>query len=599
MKGEGGRDAVGGFVKEKSSSSLEDLSQAWRREYMRTYLPGYLFREQVPFCPYDDDPQENVETVTAVDQPSNALPEGEVNCRRLCQRGERYLAAGYLPEALGEYKTAVEQGCPYTLEGCRPKVGMLKVELAMGRFSEARRLFYQLSRIHEAEKEELFILIDGIFAAFGQDFGLALERFTEAGTEWHLCPNLEGIAGYTLFVARRYEDARNVFRVAMHSRWATVRDFGVLGLADCYLALEQWEEAEPLYESLRKTGSPIGYLSLAEFRVRQGKLKEARVELEKLIASTNQDAWKGVGLAYLISLRSGPEEWAEALHLAERAKALVLSAHWTNELREKTVEALEGGIRSLWEADAHEKLLILAEKWRSCQEDLPESAQLLIGKAYEEARLHGSALEVYSRLSSVPDALFQGARLAWRCEKYEEAKALLETYLESNNRAQRNEAKLLLACVHARCNRLELAKECLRGVSKTQDPSLLIALGGVEASMGMLDLAIEHLQTALEEAKISVTERQHLLYILAELNYQRGRFNEALRYFQLAKVGEGAGEGVPTGPMEILCLTRLDKISQARAQLQKLPKGQDADLVKEILDAEDTIRRLNRNGHAF
>jgi tetratricopeptide (TPR) repeat protein len=476
---------------------------------------------------------------------------------------------------------------------------MLKAQLAMGRFAEARKQRLRLSKREAAEERKLLILVDGILAALDQDFDQALDLFTLAGADWHLCPNLEGIVGYVLFRHQRYEDARNVFRVAMHSPWGAVQEFGVLGLAECHLALGQWAEAEPLYESLAGTGSPLGLIGLAEFQVRQGKVKEARANLTDLATTANQDYWKGVALAYLMSLRSKPEEWAESLLLAQRAQALVLSRPWKETLSEMTLRSVRCGIGSLWDSDAHEELLILAEKWRRYQHELPQDTQMLIGKAYEEAGLYGAALEVYSRLSDDPNALFRGARLAWRCEKYQEAQSLLEAYLSSDGKTHKSDAKLLLACVYARRDRLDRAKECLRGMGSIRDPSLWIALGEVEASMGMVDLAIDHLKTALGEASISETERRHLLYMLGVLNYRRGSYKEALRYFRLGKEGGKPGQGVVAEPIEILCLARLDKFESARGQLEKLPKGPEADVVKAILDAEDLARSLQKHGHAF
>jgi tetratricopeptide (TPR) repeat protein len=585
----GEQEQPGNSGKGLSFTTLEPLSEAWREAYVKTYLSGYLFREDVSFSPYDEDGEEDGDPVHA----------GEIDCGRRCRAGEQNLAAGFLPEALAEYMTAAEKGCPYMVQGCRPTVGILKADLAMGRFSEATRLFLRLSRKHDVEEDKLFTLIGGILAAFDQDFNQALERFEEAGTNWHLVPNVEGIAGYVLFRKHRYEDARNVFRVVMHSPWAGVRDFGVLGLADCSLALGGWVEAEPLYESLAEDKSPLGWLGLAEFNIRQGKIIEARKHLNMLVSSSDRDYWKGVGLAYLMFLRSQPEEWAESIQLAERARGLVLPPYWTAVVREKTVEAMEGGIESLWQGKAHEELLILAEEWRSHQADLSKKVQFLIGKAYEQAGLKNAALQVYSRLSSDPDALFQGARLAWRCEKYDEAQALLEKYLDSTGPEHRNDAKLLLACVYARQNRLDQAKEALRGMGRIEDPSMLIALGSVEASMGMRDLAIDHLQTGLAGNVISDEERQHILYLLGELNYQQVRFQEALRCFRLAGQGEGVEQAISTEPMEVLCLARIDRLGEARTLLGNTPKDQETDLVKEILDAEDLFRSLRREGYGF
>jgi tetratricopeptide (TPR) repeat protein len=573
----------------RSFAALAPLSEAWRDGYVKTYLPGYLFREDVSFSPYDEG--------AADAEDSNQ--DGEVDCGKRCRAGERNLAAGFLPEALAEYMTAAEKGCPYTVDGCRARVGMLKADLAMGRLDEARRLFLRLTRKHDVTGDDLFTLMEGILAAFEQDYDQAHERFTEAATNWHLIPNAEGIAAHVLFRKQQFDDARNVFRVVMHSPWAAVREFGVLGLADSTLALGGWVEAEPLYETLAQERSALGRLGLAEFRVRQGKEEEARTLLNTLVASSHRDYWKGVGLAYLMSLQAARDEWAQGLQLAERAKGLVLPPFWADVLRQRTVDAMEAGIESLWEDEAHEDLLILAEKWRDHQADLSEKAQLLIGRAYEQAGLNRAALEVYSRLSADPEALFEGARLAWRCGEYDEARTLLEKVLDSTAWERGNDAKMLLACVHARQNRLDLAKQCLKGVGRIHDPSILIAMGGVEASMGMRDLAIDHLQTALEEAEISEAERFHLLYLLGELNYQQGRVHEALRCFRLVGLGEGVASRPPTGPMEALCLARIDKAGEARALLTKTPKDEETALVEGILDAEDLHDRLRREGYGF
>jgi len=147
-------------AKGSSFTCLEPLSAAWREAYVKTYLSGYLFREDVSSSPYDEDDAEG----------GDPVHEGEINCGRRCRAGEENLGAGFLPEALAEYMTAAEKGCPYAVQGCRPRVGMLKADLAMGRFSEATRLFLRLSRKHDVEEDKLFILIGGILAAYDQDF---------------------------------------------------------------------------------------------------------------------------------------------------------------------------------------------------------------------------------------------------------------------------------------------------------------------------------------------------------------------------------------------------------------------------------------------
>jgi tetratricopeptide (TPR) repeat protein len=476
---------------------------------------------------------------------------------------------------------------------------MLKASVAMGRFLEAKRQLARLSEEADPEDEKLLTLIDGILCALDQDYDRALHRFTQAGADWHLCQNLEGILGYVLYVHHRYEDARNVYRVAMHSPWKALRDFGVLGVADATLALGQWTEAEPLYESLAATGSDLGRLGLAQFRVRQGKLEEARKLLTEFAATTEQDYWKGVALISLMTLRTDSEQWAASLRLSESAQALVLSREWADLLRQLTVQALQVGIEDSLQTGSHVELLILAEKWRRYHEGLPPSTQLLIGRAYQEAGLYTSALEIFKRLSADPDALFLGGRLAWKCGKYEEAQQYLEGYLKGAGNRYESDARVLLACVYALRNRLDLARESLRGVSKLRDPSLWANLGEVEASIGIGSVAIDHLQKALREAVISEGERRHLLHVLGELHYRKGNFKEAQRCFQLAREAQGTGKGVPVEPIEALCLLRQNELEAARRQLSAAVTGQEADLVKGILLAEDLVRSLQREEDAF
>lgn len=260
---------------------------------------------------------------------------------------------------------------------------------------------------------------------------------------------------------------------------------------------------------------------------------------------------------------------------------------------------MEEGIQRLWQEDAHEELLMLAEKWRDHQGSLRQEVQLLIGQAYEEAGLKGAALAVYSRLSEDPEALFHGARLAWRCGEYPVARTLLERFLGTKTEERRNDARLLLACVHARQNRLAEAKRCLRGIGRIDDPSMLITLAKVEASMGMEALAIEHLETAMEKAVFSEEKRRHLLHLLAQLNYRQGRFQEALQCFRQARVGDGGEPDPSAEPMEALCLARTGSPGEARTLLGRMPKDEESNVVGEILDADHLIGRLRGKGYGY
>jgi hypothetical protein len=51
--------------------------------------------------------------------------------------------------------------------------------------------------------------------------------------------------------------------------------------------------------------------------------------------------------------------------------------------------------------------------------------------------------------------------------------------------------------------------------------------------------------------------------------------------------------------MEVLCLARIDKLGEAHALLDKTPKDQETDLVKEILETADLLKILRREGYGF
>ncbi len=570
---------------------LVPLAAAWRGEYMRTYLPGYLFRKETGFSPYAEN------GAAGVPSPESAAEEGTgwggTECLEACRLGERYLEAGFLPEAFARFKTAADQGCTARGTDCRPLVGLLKVCLAMGRLEETSRLLVRLQYGGSTSSDPLFVLVDGLVAGFRGDYRRSLARLDEARKAWHLCPNMEGIAGRVLFMNRRYDDARNVFRVARHARWRVVRQYGTLGVADSLRAVGRWAEAEALYEGLAETGTPLGILGLAEFRLHQGKTQAAEKALEELERGVEEDYWKGIAVVYRMSLATEDERWRDSLRIAEDARGLVLPSFWAGTLGKRIVKPLNRGIEALWSKERFRDLVILAEHWRGYRRALPPASRVLIARAYEKVGLTNAALQAYSEVTVVPEALWRGAKLAWREGRYERAEGLLREYLAVGPREARSDAKALLASILARDGRIDEAGAALRGIREVRDPWALQALSEVEASLGKPALAYEHLKAALAVGGLPERDRPHLLYRLGELAYRMGDPAEALRTFRLCRrEGEALGEEIFTAPMEALCLIRTGKAGLPADTRNRLAAGTVGEAVQEIAAVEELVRVL-------
>jgi len=469
----------------------------------------------------------------------------------------------------------------------------------MGRFLDAKRIFLRLSARRGDREEPLFLLTDAVLTAFDQKFERASELFMETVPTWHLCHNVEGIAGLALYRQGRTLDARNVFRVARGSPWKDIRDFGTLGLADCYWALGRCEEAEGLYETLAADRSPLGWLGRSEFQIRQKDFEGALASLGMLRRASVQDYWKGVALAYWMSVKSQQEDWGSALQAAEADQALVLTDFWARYIKTQTVTALASRVRSLWDEGSLEEILLLAHRWPTYLDALPFSAQVCLAKTYERLGMYRSAVDVYSRFTTDPASLFQGAKLAWMAEEYETAETLLKRYFATGDKVQWEDAKMLGVSLLVHLNRPKAAKKYLHGIGFAGDPALLIAVGEAEESLGMVPGAIRHYQAALEASVNSDEERKTLLRRIANLYYQKGDYTESLAYARQSLGMNASGKSGPSEPIEVLSLLRLEKQEKAGPRAEKLSGGLSAKVVKEIVAAEDLATKLQRQGYAF
>jgi hypothetical protein len=578
----------------KPAPWMESLSMMWRQEYLGTYLPGYLFREEGAF--------HRVASTGSPGEPNPLTPEEpdvEPTCEALCTLGDQYLAAGLLPEALATYKRAVERECQGVSHARDPELGLLKTNLAMGRFLDAKRIFLRLSDQRSGREVPFFRLTDAVLTSFDHKFHRAADLFTDTVPFWHLCRNVEGVAGYALYRQGRYMEARNVFRVARSSPWKDLREFGRLGLADCYWALDRCEEAQKLYEGLAASRSPLGWLALTEFRIRREDFDGALASLGMLRASPLPDYWKGIALAYWMSLKIEQEDWVSALHAAEKDQALVLTREWARYLEKQTVKALAGQVRSLSEAGSHEETLLLAYQWPAYLEKLPFTSQVFLARAYESLGMYRSAAEVYGRFRTDPNSLFQAARLAWRAGEYTRAEALLRSYFATGDAGNREDARMLGVSLLFHLNRPAAAKRYLRGIGVSGDPSLLAAVARVEESLGMVPAAIRHYRAALENTQGPDEERKPLLRKIASLYYEEGAYKKSLSYARRS-LGTGArDQSTRTEPIEVLSLLRLEKQDQAKPKSERLRGGVSAKVVKEIVATEDLATTLQRQGYAF
>jgi len=576
---------------------LESVASAWRQEYLTVRLTGSLFRQNPDTAQIDGSGEMDPGPFEEGAPGQADVSASQRSWEQLYRSGERYLGAGLFPEAAGEYERSLRFDALSEEKATLSGIGLVKATMGLGRLEEARRRLQELSARVNRE-EPVLALLEAVLACFAQDFPRASSLFMSHFSSWHLCPNLEAFAGYSLLREQRHEEAVRIFQLATQSGSKEVREFGTLGLGESLQALGRCAEAESIDALAGRDGSLVAILGSAELRMWRGDLENASGELRRLITSTDKDYWKGIAYAYLLALKQHEGKWSELLQTAREARALVLTSAWHGHLQEQTVWALEQALRELGEGGAAEDILLLAGQWTDCHPLLSAEGHRIIGKAYERLGLVGPALEVCRGFPDDPGALLEGARMAWMNEQYETALDFLKQYEKSGPQAVPNEARLLRGCLLFQIGSIEGAAKCLEGSREGASIAVLVGVGEVEVRLGMFDQAAEDYRAALEKGLNSPEEKRHVLSRMADLCYRQGKFSEAAQQAQMAAETSCAGAGMCPDPVGILAQLRLGQLGPARQQAGELAKGPDAALVQEIVAAQNLIETLQRNGYA-
>ncbi|MEW6439854.1 MAG: tetratricopeptide repeat protein [bacterium] len=594
---------------------LDPLPGLWRREYLEGRLTPYLFRNvagagqgaaqagdesrAIPVeMPYPEQDKEGGRTPEASWAPS--VTGSEKSWQEVCARAERYLASGLLPEALAELEFAerlVETSSPLP---ARIAMGKLEVRLAAGRTEEARALFRRLPPVADGDEELPSGLLEAILAGLERDYGRSAELFLRHGTDWSRCGSVEPFAGYSLLVSNRAKEAGSVFQVAAVSGWAAVRSFGILGGADSSLELGRCADAASGYERLMQAGDPMGFLAMAELHLRQDDAASALGALERLLAATDDDYWKGAAYGYLMTVKRRGGDWAESLRVAGRCGALALRDAWRRHVEAEIRQALEQGVQDLAGKGEYREILFLAGQWKDACRALSRQTQLLLVRACQEQRLPQPALDIYAQVAAGPEDLLLAARFAWESERYDEARAFLDKLRTADRALYESGGRLLESCVLFGLDPGRVPPEGLAAPRDDADAFLLLGLGDVEASLGMTARGTEDLLAGLKGEAIPAAERNRALRQVALLLYEQGRLEEALKYFREARAAEtpaGGPNAAGPEPAEVLCLLRAGNIEEARQRLAQLERGEDSVFLREIVAAHDLIQ-LHRGGHA-
>ncbi len=614
---------------------LVPLAKTWRREYLKESLACYLFREDTADIKRNGMSDSGLGNEFSMKKMAKDHSANKAYLKEICRTGDNYLVSGLLPEAMLQYKQTVRKTSYGFQRILCAEFGMLKVNLAMGRQEEAKKIFNRLVRERDIEKMPLFILLDGMLSFFDGNYDRASRLFMSQGTYWYLCPNIEMLAAYSLLEKKDYENADKVFNTLKGSPWTALQEFGTLGRGDVSLGLKMSSQhkelsalraevdedpvhdfvdlgalrtdqekkenmAEEHYSFLMKNMSPFGFLGLAEYRMMQGEKDKAIQRLRELIETTNLDYWKGVAFIYLIALAQHQEEWGGSLLLAKESRNVVLTKYWENQLKRLSINALEYLIGILFEKELYKEILFLMAEWHEFETLLATEHQLLIADAYKKLNIYGPALAMYKNLASTGPTFLAACRLAWECERYKEARTFLRRYHEKKSNRNKNEARLLGVCLLFQQKKFKAAKKLLqRGSHYTEDSSLLIAVGMIEDSLGLLESGIADLQAALDIEGLIPEEKPYLRYRIAEMYYRLGRFSDALNYLKPeGTAGDIAQSSIPK-PLEIFSLLRLKQEKLAIERSRELSEGQGDKSAQEIVAVEELITSMRKNGYDF
>ena len=591
------QDPAGGTCKEEPLSWLEPSCSVWRQEYLRMHLAAYLFRKSPDAAgavgPGDAQPVAAEEALH--DRPQT--PGSEALWEELYGSGERYLAAGFLTEAMGEYERSMRPVGLSAEQRLLSRVGLIKANIGMGRLEEANRGFQELSG--EGSREEPAVaLVEAILACFAQDFERASALLGRHVASWRLVPNLEVLVGYSLLRLQRYEEAGRIFQIAAQSGWKPIRDFALLGLSDSLQATGRCKEAESSFASVSQDESPAAILGVAELGMRAGDLERAGGELKRLISCASNDYWKGIAYTYLLALKHRQGKRAEWLQTAREARGLALTPEWERHVREQRVRALEESLSELAKEGSPEDILLLAGQSGDVRPFLSTEAQRVIREAYERLGFMAPDSGVSKgEPQEDPGAQLRAARMAWMNEQVETAWELLGQYEKKGSQVDLNEARLLRACLLFQLGNLDGASKCLEGSREGVSIEVLLGVAKVESRLRMFGEAAADFGAALEKGLASQDERRHVHRRMAELSYRQGKFAEAAHHAEMAEEKSSAGAGRAPEPVGILARVRLGQLEPANQQAGQMPSGPDAVVIREIMEVQNLVEALQRNGY--
>jgi tetratricopeptide (TPR) repeat protein len=196
-----------------------------------------------------------------------------------------------------------------------------------------------------------------------------------------------------------------------------------------------------------------------------------------------------------------------------------------------------------------------------------------------------------------PGAQLRAARMAWMNEQVETAWELLGQYEKKGSQVDLNEARLLRACLLFQLGNLDGASKCLEGSREGVSIEVLLGVAKVESRLRMFGEAAADFGAALEKGLASQDERRHVHRRMAELSYRQGKFAEAAHHAEMAEEKSSAGAGRAPEPVGILARVRLGQLEPANQQAGQMPSGPDAVVIREIMEVQNLVEALQRNGY--
>lgn len=574
----------------------EFLGTAWRLEFLRQHLTAPLFQSSEPLDAASAEVGSGPASVAGPPASAGRPEEPErLSCVQLRVQGDRFLAQGLLPEALTRYRSAETGDCP-DAEALRIQIGLLKVNLAMSRFEEARGISERLAGRADPDTEPLLDLLSGVLALAAGEYGRAWELFNRWRPYWPRMPAIQVLAAYSGLCQGKAEETVPLFRACEDSPFRPVRDFATLGLAQALLAGGRSAEAGPLYEKIASGGSPAGLLGRAEYRIRSGDLAQAQGDLDILISGPANDYWKGVAYTYLLHLHLQRKQWRPALATAQKGRMLILGESWNRRLVEGAIQGIEQGIEDLAASANPAAVWLLAQEWKDYLPSLKADTRLRLARSFQGLGLRQAALDLYHENDGDPEAWLEAAKLAWEGDDLEAASAFCEKLLALPDAPLKSEAKWLLGCLRFRQGLQDQARTLLAEAGTCQDPGLLAEGGRAALAMGMTDWGIEQMKKAAASQDLDPRERAHVVQELAEARYRLKQCEEAYQAPDEI-VPESHGSEAQVSLWKVLCLSQSGKTAEARRVSKHLPPGPDRVRTEEILRADETIAEMEKGSN--